>query len=68
MSRMHNPPHPGEVLREWIPQEMSVTQAAECLYVARVTLSKILNGNAGISAEMALRRPLPYPSSRKSAP
>jgi addiction module HigA family antidote len=55
MSRMHNPPHPGEILREWIPEEISVTQAAESLYVARVTLSKILNGNAGISAEMALR-------------
>lgn len=55
MSRMHNPPHPGEVLREWIPEEMTVTQAAEALHVARVTLSKILNGNAGISAEMSLR-------------
>jgi len=55
MSRMHNPPHPGEILREWIPEEISVTQAAQSLYVARVTLSKILNGNAGISAEMALR-------------
>jgi len=52
---MHNPPHPGEILREWIPEEISVTQAAQSLYVARVTLSKILNGNAGISAEMALR-------------
>lgn len=55
MSRMHNPPHPGEVLREWIPEEMTVTEAASALYVARVTLSKILNGNAGISAEMSLR-------------
>ena len=55
MSRMHNPPHPGEILREWIPEEISVTQTAQSLYVARVTLSKILNGNAGISAEMALR-------------
>jgi plasmid maintenance system antidote protein VapI len=34
---------------------MSVTQAAEALHVARVTLSKVLNGNAGISAEMSLR-------------
>lgn len=55
MNRMHNPPHPGEVLREWIPEYMTVTQAAACIDVARVTLSKILNGSAGISAEMALR-------------
>jgi antitoxin HigA-1 len=55
MIRMRNPPHPGEVLREWIPVGMTVTEAASALYVARVTLSKILNGNAGISAEMALR-------------
>ena len=55
MSTMHNPPHPGEVLREWIPEEMTITEAASSLYVARVTLSKILNGNAGISAEISLR-------------
>ena len=55
MSRMHNPPHPGVVLREWIQGEMTVTEAASALFVARVTLSKILNGNAGISAEMSLR-------------
>lgn len=55
MSRMHNPAHPGEVLREWIPEEMTVTLAAEQLGVSRVMLSKILNGKAGISAEMALR-------------
>ncbi|WP_265949135.1 HigA family addiction module antitoxin [Dechloromonas sp. A34] len=55
MSRMHNPAHPGEVLKEWIPEGMTVTTAAEQLGVSRVTLSKILNGKAGISAEMALR-------------
>lgn len=55
MSRMHNPAHPGEVLREWIPEGMTVTQAAEQLGVSRVMLSKILNEHAGISAEMALR-------------
>ena len=53
MTRMHNPPHPGAVLREWLPEGMTVTAAA--LQVARVTLSKILNGSAGISADMALR-------------
>lgn len=55
MSRMHNPPHPGAVLREWLPEGMTVTDAAAALHVARVTLSKILNGSAGISADMALR-------------
>ncbi len=52
---MHNPPHPGLVLREWIPESMSITTAAGELKVSRVTLSKILNGNSNISADMALR-------------
>jgi addiction module HigA family antidote len=55
MTRMHNPPHTGAVLREWLPEGLTVTEAAAALRVARVTLSKILNGNAGISADMALR-------------
>jgi len=55
MSMMHNPAHPGEVLREWLPEGVTVTQAAEELHVARVTLSKVLNGRAGVSADMALR-------------
>ena len=55
MSRMHNPAHPGEVLHEWIPEDMTVTQAARELQVSRVTLSKVLNGKAGITASMALR-------------
>ena len=55
MSRMHNPAHPGEVLREWIPESMTVTTAAAQLGISRVTLSKILNGKAGITADMALR-------------
>ncbi|MDE2260164.1 MAG: HigA family addiction module antidote protein [Betaproteobacteria bacterium] len=55
MSRMHNPAHPGEVLREWIPEGMTVTTAAEALQVSRVTLSKVLNGKSGVTAGMALR-------------
>ena len=55
MSRMHNPAHPGEVLREWMPENMTVTLASEQLGVSRVTLSKIINIKAGVSAEMALR-------------
>ncbi len=55
MSRMHNPAHPGEILREWLPEAMTVTEAAKALQVSRVTLSKVLNGNSGITAGMALR-------------
>ena len=52
--RMYNPPHPGRVLREYLG-ETSVTVAARHLSVTRAALSRILNGKAGISAEMALR-------------
>ena len=57
MSRMHNPAHPGEILRDlWLePLGVSITYAAQKLGVSRKTLSKIINGNAGISADMALR-------------
>ena len=55
MSRMHNPAHPGEVLREWIPEGVTVTAAADQLGISRVMLSKILNGKAGVTADMALR-------------
>lgn len=55
MSRMHNPAHPGEVLREWLPDGMTVTQAAKDLQVSRVTLSKVLNGKAAVTANLALR-------------
>lgn len=57
MNQMHNPPHPGETLREDILAALglSVTEAAEQLGVARPTLSKVLNGRAAISPEMAIR-------------
>lgn len=51
---MHNPPHPGRVLREYLG-DMAVSAAAAHLRVTRVTLSRVLNGKAGISANMALR-------------
>lgn len=54
MERMYNPPHPGLLLREWLG-DMEVTQAADRLRVSRVTLSRVLNGASGISADMALR-------------
>lgn len=52
--RMHNPPHPGEVVREYLG-EMSVSAAARHLGVGRVTLSRVLNGKAAISPDMAVR-------------
>ena len=55
MSHMHDPAHPGEVLREYLPEGMSVTEAARRLGVTRQSLSAILNRRAGISADMALR-------------
>lgn len=57
MSRMHTPPHPGETLREDIlpALELSVTEAAAQLNVTRAALSRVLNGRAAISPEMALR-------------
>jgi antitoxin HigA-1 len=55
--KMHNPPHPGEVLRDGVfaDSTISVTDFAQRLGVTRVTLSRMLNGKAGISADMALR-------------
>ena len=54
MTRMHNPPHPGEVLREYLGG-VTVTDAARCLGVGRVTLQRIVTGAAGISPDMAYR-------------
>lgn len=54
MTRMYNPSHPGIVLREYL-SHVSITDAAKALGVTRVALSRILNGNTGISADMALR-------------
>ena len=55
--KMHNPPHPGLTLRDDVLPALglSVTKAAEQLDVARVTLSRVINGRAAISPEMALR-------------
>lgn len=51
---MYNPPHPGKVLREYLG-DIEIAEAAKRLHVTRTTLSRILNGRAGISAEMSLR-------------
>ena len=54
---IHNPPHPGEVVREFCiePLGLSVTEAAKGLGVSRTALSEVLNGRRGISPEMAIR-------------
>lgn len=58
MSTMHNPLHPGEIVRDALFNEtgiISVGEAAKKLGVTRITLSRLLNGHSGISAEMAYR-------------
>ena len=57
MNRMYNPPHPGEVLKDTVLGNggLTVTAFAKQLRVSRVTMSKIANGRAAISADMALR-------------
>lgn len=57
MSHMHNPPHPGETLRDDVLPALglTVTDAAAQLGVTRAALSRVPNGKAAISPEMALR-------------
>ena len=66
--KMHNPPHPGEVLRDLClkPLGLTVTQAAAALGVSRKTLSSILNARAGISPEMAVRLSLAFGTTAES--
>lgn len=57
MTRMYNPPHPGEVLQDTVLGEhgISVSDFAKKLGVSRVALSRVVNGRAAVSADMALR-------------
>ena len=54
---MHNPPHPGEIVRHecLVPLGLTVTRAAQGLGVTRQALSDLVNGKAGVSVEMAIR-------------
>lgn len=65
---MHNPPHPGEILRELCiePLGLTITDAAAALGVSRKTLSAILNGRAGVSPEMAIRLSKAFSTSPES--
>lgn len=62
MSRIHNPPHPGEVLQDTVLRQgdgeregMTVTEFAKRLGISRVALSRVVNGRAAVSAELAIR-------------
>ena len=57
MGRMFNPPHPGEIIKEDILPELglSVTEAALQLGITRVALSRVINGKAAISTDLALK-------------
>ncbi|BCK29110.1 HigA family addiction module antitoxin [Vibrio cholerae] len=59
---MHNPAHPGEILKELViePLELTITDVAEHLNVSRKTLSKVLNGLGAITPEMAVRLELAF--------
>lgn len=56
-TRMHNPPYPGEVLQDTVLSDgrISVSELAKKLGVSRVALSRVVNGKAAVSADMALR-------------
>jgi antitoxin HigA-1 len=66
--KMHNPPHPGEVLKALClePLQLTVTEAARSLGVSRKTLSAILNVRAGISPEMAVRLSIAFDTTAES--
>ena len=54
--KMHNPSHPGEILKNWISElNTTVTAFADHVHVSRVMLSRVLNARAGVSADMDLR-------------
>ncbi len=59
---IHNPSHPGEILKELVinPLELTITDVSEHLNVSRKTLSKVLNGRGAITPEMALRLELVF--------
>lgn len=65
---MHNPPHPGTVIKELClkPMGLSVTKAAKSLGVSRKALSELLNGHTGISPEMSLRLSIAFDTTPES--
>ncbi len=66
--KMHNPPHPGEIIKGlWLdPMGVSITKAAKAMGVSRKTLSKIINKQGRVTPEMAIRLSLALGSSPES--
>lgn len=64
---IHNPKHPGCLVKSLClePLQLSVTEAAKVLKVSRTALSKLLNGHASISPEMAIRLSIVFNTSDK---
>lgn len=65
---MHNPPHPGEIIRELClkPLGITVSDAAKALGVSRKALSELLNGRTGVSPEMAIRLSIAFDTTPES--
>ena len=55
MVRMHNPAHPGEILREFLPEKTSIGEVAARLGVSRPHLSRLLNAHTALTADMAIK-------------
>lgn len=66
--KMYNPPHPGEIIKVlWLdPMGVSITDAAQAMGVSRKTLSKIINGKARVTPEIAVRLSIALGSSAES--
>jgi addiction module HigA family antidote len=66
--KMHNPPHPGEILRELYlkPLGLTITEVAKGLGVTRKTLTVLVNGHAGVSPEMAIRLSIAFDTTPES--
>ena len=64
-NKMHNPPHPGEIIKELClkPLDLTVTEAAAGLGVSRKQLSAVINGRASVSPEMAVRLSMAFGTS-----
>ena len=65
---MHNPPHPGVVIRELCikPLGITVTDTAKALDISRKALSELLNGHTGITPEMAIRLSIAFDTTPES--
>jgi addiction module HigA family antidote len=66
--RMHNPPHPGEILKNlWLePERITISHAAEALGVSRKHLSAFINGRCNLTPKMAMRLELGFGVSAES--